>query len=324
MAMKSKNRKATTSRVTVVSELWRRSKLFILFGVLLCGVAMSIRYGLSNMNDNSIREPTIAVADQWLKDADRQRFDVCKEMVTDANGWFEYFKKDRVALGDVSRRNFKIKSEFPTENGNGYMLQYETFFNKNKKSPPYAEKVYLNRDKKGKYTVTGVEYSWPRSVLVWNGSPYEGMDLEVIKQKASACTFSYDSVNTAYFENIARQDPGSIQSRGFSQMIYRERQKRGRPVERQTVSVLLGSKVPGLSAMDHVAVVNKTTYLIKNKKQDFKEYVMLRKDHLAEKPEWDVYSFSPGAQIRKASAPASPASGVAPSGTAAPGSVTKK
>ncbi|MHB9139752.1 MAG: hypothetical protein ACYC4Q_10160, partial [Victivallaceae bacterium] len=292
MAIKNKSKKTTTSGMTVVSELWRRSKLFILFGVLLCGVVMSISYGLSNMNDNSIREPAIAAADQWLKDADRQKFDVCKEMVTDANGWFEYFKKDRVALGELNRRNFKIKSEFAVDNGNGYMLQYETFFNKDKKSPPYAEKVYLNRDRKGKYTVTGVEYCWPRGVWVWNGTPYEGTDLEVIKQKANVCALSYDSVNTAYFENIARQDPGNLQNRGFSQIIYRERQKRGRPVERQTVSVLLGSKVPGLSAMDYVAVVNKTTYLIKNKKQDVKEYVMLRKDNLAEKPEWEVYYFS--------------------------------
>jgi hypothetical protein len=131
---------------------------------------------------------------------------------------------------------------------------------------------------------------------------------------------SYDSVNTAYFENIAKQDPGSTQTRDFSQTIYRERQKRGRPLERQTVSVLLGNKVPGLSSMDHVAVVNKATYLIKNKKQDVREFVMLRKDNLAEKPEWDVYYFSPWLPIRSKPAPTRPAQGVAPVGTAAAGS----
>ena len=293
---KKKSKNATSG--TAVNPVWRRrAKIGLLTISLIAGVALSFYYGLSNMNDNSIREPTIAAADKWLKNADSLKFDICKETVVDSNGWFEYFKKDRIALGDFKKRNFKIKSEGASGNGSSYLLIYEVLLNKKEKTPPLTEKITLNRDLQGKYTVCGVEYCYPRVIQVWKGSPYEGADLEAIKQKANACTLNFDNASIGYFETMIRQ-ADDAQNKGLPQRIYNERQKRGHPVERQTVSVLLGDKIPGLSAFDHIVLINKATYNIKNKKQVADEYVLLKKDNLAEKPEWYVYFFAPGQFVK--------------------------
>ena len=292
MGFNKKKSNTVTPAMAARSVLWRRARIGLLFILLVSGVVLSFYYGFSNMNDNSIREPTIAAADKWLKNADSLKFDVCKETVVDANGWFEYFKKDRVALGDLRKRNFKIKSE----GSGGYLLIYDIFLNK--KSPPLIEKITLNRDAQGKYTVCGVDYSYPRGIQVWKGSPYEGTELEVIKQKADVCTLNFDNASIGYFETMFKQ-ADEVQNKDLPQRIYTERQKRGRPVERQTVKVLLGDKIPGLSAFEHVVLISKATYNIKNKKQTAYEYVLLRKDNLAEKPEWYVYFFTPGQFVKE-------------------------
>ena len=297
MRLSKKKSKPETSGMAFNSIWWRRAKIGLLAALLVAAAVMSFRYGLSNMNDNSIREPTIAAADKWLKDADNLKFDICKETVVDSNGWFEYFKKDRIALGDFKKRNFKIKSEGASGDGSSCLLIYEVLLNKKEKTPPLTEKITLNRDAQGKYTVCGVDYSYPRGIQVWKGSPYEGPDLEAIKQKANACTLNFDNASIGYFETMIRQ-ADDAQNKGVPQRIYNERQKRGRPVERQTVSVLLGDKIPGLSAFDHVVLINKATYNIKNKKQIADEYILLKKDNLAEKPEWYVYFFNPGQFVK--------------------------
>lgn len=294
MGLSKRKNKIVTPAVTVNSVFWRKAKIGLLFVLLIAGIVMSFHYGLSNMNDNSIREPTIAAADKWLKNADSLKFDVCKETVVDSNGWFEYFKKDRLGLGDFKNRNFKIKSE----GGGSYLLIYDIALSKKEKTPPLAEKVTLSRDKSGKYTICGVEYSYPRGIQVWKGSPYEGPDLEIIKQKANVCTLNFDNASIGYFETMFRQ-ADEVQNRDLPQRVYSDRQKRGHPVERQTVKVMLGDKIPGLSAFEHIALINKVTYNIKNKKQIAYEYVLLRKDNLAEKPEWYVYFFTPGQFVKE-------------------------
>lgn len=294
MAISRKKNKVAASGATVDSALWRKAKIGLMFALLIGGIVASFYYGLSNMNDNSIREPTIAAADQWLKYADNQKFDLCKETVADSSGWFEYFKKDRIALGDFKKRNFKIKSE----NGNNFLLIYDVVLNKKGKNFPLTERITLSRDKNGKYTICGVEYAYPRGIQVWQGPLYEGQDLELVKQKAGVCTLNFDNAGIGYFETMVRQSDEAV-NKDLPQRIYSERQKRGHPAERQTVKVMLGDKIPGLYAFDHIALVSKATYNIKNKKQIAYEYVLLRKDNLAEKPEWYVYFFSPGQFVKE-------------------------
>ena len=294
MAISKRKNKVAASEVTVNSALWRKAKIGLMFALLIGGIVASFYYGLSNMNDNSIREPTIAAADQWLKYADNRKFDLCKETVADSSGWFEYFKKDRTALGDFKKRNFKIKSE----NGNNFLLIYDVVLNKKGKNPALTEKITLSRDKNGKYMVCGVEYAYPRGIQVWQGTPYDGTDLEAIKQKAGVCTLNYDNASIDYFETMVKQ-ADEVQNNDLPKRVYNDRQKRGRPADRQVAKVLLGDKIPGLSAFEHIVFINKVTYNIKNKPQIAYEYVLLRKDNLAEKPEWYVYFYTPGQFVKE-------------------------
>lgn len=292
MISSNKKHRNAAAGLFINSWWWQKTKIGLCAIVLFTGIVWSFHYGLSNMNDNSIREPTMAAADQWLKNADNLQFNICRETVTDSNGWFEYFKKDRTALGDFKKRLFKTKSG----DSNASWLTYEIFLNK-EKTPPLTEKINLSRNKNGKYIISGVEYSYPRGIQVLKGLPYAGPDSEIIKQKAGACTLNFDSANIGYFETMVRQND-DVQNKGLPQRIYTERQKRGRPVEREFSRLLSGDKVPGMAAFDHAVLINKVTYKIKNKLQTAFEYVLLRKDNLAEKPEWYIYFFNPGPLVK--------------------------
>jgi hypothetical protein len=283
-AKKQKRVSDNSQKYVRVSPLLRN---VLLCSVLFAGICWSIYYCVNNFNSSEINDPVVRAAEDWLRKADRFKFEQCKSEIIDNIGWFDYFKKDRTSIGDMRKRNFKIKSERPP-GSNQFNLFFDTQFEKIK----LTENVELTKDSKGKFTINRVRYN-TNSNFFWKWDIYEGRDVEQIKKIAAECTNAMDYQDMAYFESIARE-AGHQSIYEYVNSLRRHQQRHGKPVKRDFMELYYKKDIPGMAPFEYLSLVNRTTYMIKNERAFAYERIIMRKDNLNENKDWVVQHYSPG------------------------------
>ncbi|MHB9138769.1 MAG: hypothetical protein ACYC4Q_05135 [Victivallaceae bacterium] len=101
---------------------------------------------------------TIDSAVDWLENADRDKFDICRKDIADADGWFNLFMRDRRSLGKAQSRSFSSRQDLPTvESGmKRYELRFGSSFSKVRTD--IQERLIVESDGKSKFQVINAGY----------------------------------------------------------------------------------------------------------------------------------------------------------------------
>lgn len=101
---------------------------------------------------------TIDSAVDWLENADRDKFDRCRENIADADGWFNLFMRDRKSLGKARSRSFSVSRDLAAaDNGmKRYELKFGSSFSKSRTD--IQEKLIVESDGRSKFKVVNAGY----------------------------------------------------------------------------------------------------------------------------------------------------------------------
>lgn len=144
---------------------------------------------------------TIDAAVDWLENADRDKFDKCRKDITEGDGWFDWFVKDRQSLGKVKSRIFVSRQELPcTSNG---LKRYELKFVASYSTMPQEtyEQLMVETDCKSSLSVISASY-WLYSFKINKKSGRTPSDKEkiVFNNIAENILKKVDARETAYFQ----------------------------------------------------------------------------------------------------------------------------
>lgn len=101
---------------------------------------------------------TIDSAVDWLENADRDKFDRCRENIVDADGWFNLFMRDRKSLGKAQSRSFSVRQDLAAvDNGmKRCELKFGSSFSKSRTD--IQEKLIVESDGNSRFKVINAGY----------------------------------------------------------------------------------------------------------------------------------------------------------------------
>jgi hypothetical protein len=270
---------------SIIAKLgWLRCLLLLL---LALGVVYSCYYCINNYNYTVFNDPAARKADEWLRYADKFRFDKCKTMITDDATWFEYFKKDRESLGKLKSRYLKIKSE--RQPGSGvFTLYFDTQFEKNK----LTEEVEIKESPKGKFSISRAKYII-NNMFSSKWGIYDGNEIVELKKIAAECCRAMDSQDVNFFESMARES-GRQSIYEYVNGLRKFNLMFGKPSKRDFQEAYYKKDVPGMAAYEFVSLRNRAFYTVNGKPALAYEQILLRRDVLSESKSWSVYFYNSG------------------------------
>lgn len=128
-----------------------KTGIVLLVTVIICGW---VAYGMLNPRmTERYNDFAVDAAVDWLENGDHGKFDVCNKDITDADGWFNLYKRDRKSLGKIKSRSLSTREELSGV-GNG-LKRYELKFGSSFSEAPrdVLERVIVESDNRSRFTV---------------------------------------------------------------------------------------------------------------------------------------------------------------------------
>ncbi len=137
-------------------KAYLKTGIALIFTVAICGW---VAYGLLNPRmTERYNDFAVDSAVDWLENADHGKFDACNKNITDPDGWFNLYKRDRNSLGKVRSRSLSSREELPA-GGSGlkrYELKFGSSFSESPKD--VLEKVIVESDNQSRFSVVNAGY----------------------------------------------------------------------------------------------------------------------------------------------------------------------
>ena len=132
--------------------------------IITIGICCWVVYGLFNPK-MTMRYNDFAIdsAVNWLENADRQDFEVCRKNSVDSDGWFDWFVTDRKSLGNVKSRSLAVRQELAdaTDGMKHYELQFDSQFSKLSSRGHVSEQMIVETDGRSQFKVVAADYWFP-------------------------------------------------------------------------------------------------------------------------------------------------------------------
>ena len=181
-------------------------KQWLKAGLIVLGVILTISW-TAYRGFRSSPEPyhdfTIDAVVSWLENADRRQFPVCGRNITDNNGWFEWFIKDRNSLGNMKSRQLALRRELSTraEGMRRYELNFDLQFGKKQSIPDQlTERVIVESDGTEKISVVRVDYWYSGFLGRPETRPATDDETTSVMSVVNHVLEQMDAGNTAFFQ----------------------------------------------------------------------------------------------------------------------------
>ena len=139
-------------------KAYLKTGIALIATIAICGWAA---YGLLNPRlTERYNDFAVDSAVDWLENADHDKFDICSKNITNADGWFSLYKRDRKSLGKIRSRSLSTREELPGA-GSGlkrYELKFGTSFSESPRD--VLEQVIVESDNHSRFTVINASH-WP-------------------------------------------------------------------------------------------------------------------------------------------------------------------
>ena len=263
-------------------------KLVILIIVILLGLG----YGIASFFQDvqfDIGDNEAEFATKWLEQSNNNP-ESCRKLTENSKKWFDNFIKNRQRLGILKERYLKSKQSAKNKKHQMTKVIFASSFTHAKR---VDEIVTLITDKKRQIRVTKIEYRYENIPHFTSGSELDNSTINRRKiiRLAKKCSTSYDARRFKYFNKVSINYSGYI-NKYSAKTLKSRRDKTGSATSRKHHKIIYRSEVPGITDLEQCTIINRVTYMIKNRKRQGQEFICLKKDNRLKNPQWLVYYYN--------------------------------
>ena len=267
---------------------WRR-RIVWLAAILLAVITVVVVRSCRDVTGDAFLRKRAAA---FLEAGDRGDFEACRKAGTLEERQMRVYRLNRQSLGKLVRREPSRTTPLKFGKKEGYLF---TFLSDFAEASGIEERVAVLAEPESRQVeIFSVGYHYRRIPRPELKDSYPGSIPADVRTKVLRTAQAFDNGEWKYFEAICRREIG-YERRGAGVPLAKFQQRFGKAVSRAPMyQVRFQRSLPGSVHLSLMRVTNRTGYRVKNVSYDCDETVFMVMDVTAERPDWQVYAFSPG------------------------------